>query len=360
MNKIETISLGRSKIGLIEGKTAESNKLCLNDILTILRKNHYLENGKVEEYCPSAIQNGDRIFAPIPEIRKLVLSIRKSKHQKGPIRNVIQLLNSLTASMLPATVSKKATPDDVIPVMYNGRKFQAKTINGRLMFNVTEMAKDLDKQAPFVWLNLASTKTLMQSIVSGGKAPDTNCLSITYTGRGGSTWLDSTLLIEYGRFLSPEFGIWCDGILMKLFSEGYVSINDIVPGKSKRIEQYLQNYLPPSTMDEALVLCEEQHTIIQESQLKVEYYDNQVEQREWFPNSFIANELDISIRALNLFLEDEGVQTKRNGKWELTDEFRGIPLKTDVYYDNNPNLRCVWTHYGRDYIHELWMLRNGI
>lgn len=360
MNKFDVISFGRAKVNVIRGDSADVEKVCLNDICFILRKPQYL-NGKAQEICHSLIEEKGKLYASIPDTKELVSRVRKSKHQKQVVQKLIQFLNSISHQV---SVAPRINEDDIIPVVYRDNEFKAKTIGGRLMFNVTEMAKTYDK-APYEWLNLATTKALMQSIVAEGKAPNTDCLFISSKGRGGQTWLDSTLLIEFGRWLAPEFAIWCDEVLMKLLNEGSVSLMDVNPQKMRheRIQRHSQPFLPPATMNEALMLCQEQHEFIQEVLPKIEYFEEQVEKREWFPNSFVANELGISIRALNSFLEKESVQVKKSGKWVLTDEYKGIPLKTDVPYDNifasNPhNMRNVWTHYGREYIHELWKLRN--
>jgi len=365
MERIGTISYGKAAIDVIRSDDARSvEQVCLNDLCTVVFAPGLLREDVLRDTCPSVItEDNNRYFAPIPEAMDLLGRVRKSKNRKKSIEGLLTLLGGI--NMIAGDIVSEAGDGVIIPVIYHNNSFKAKILNGRLVFNVTDMGKAHDK-VPSVWFNLAGTRKLMEDLVREGKAPNKECLYMSTKGRGGETWIDSSLLIDYGRWISDDFGMWCDEILMKLFTEGSVRIEDISPDrmKRKRLNYEPQPYLPPATSDEAFQRCEEQHYIIEELRPKAEYYDKQVESREWFSNSFIANELNISIRSLNLFLEDEGVQVRKKWKWELSGKYRGIPLKVEVPYDNpdakNPyNMRSVWTPYGRDYVLEIWRLRNG-
>lgn len=95
------------------------------------------------------------------------------------------------------------------------------------MINATEMAKPFGKR-PAKWLELPSTKTFLSSLCEVRKSDITN-LVVTAKGNSGSfqqgTWMHEDVAMEFARWLSPEFAIWCNDRIKELLLNGKVEIN---------------------------------------------------------------------------------------------------------------------------------------
>lgn len=80
------------------------------------------------------------------------------------------------------------------------------------MINATEMAKPFGKR-PAKWLELPSTKTFLSPLCEVRKSDITN-LVVTAKGNSGSfqqgTWMHEDVAMEFARWLSPGFAIWCN------------------------------------------------------------------------------------------------------------------------------------------------------
>lgn len=80
------------------------------------------------------------------------------------------------------------------------------------MINATEMAKPFGKR-PAKWLELPSTKEFLLSLCEVRKSDITH-LVVTAKGNSTSfqqgTWLHEDVALEFTRWLSPAFAIWCN------------------------------------------------------------------------------------------------------------------------------------------------------
>lgn len=122
---------------------------------------------------------------------------------------------------------------------YNDNAVTFRTIDGSLMVNATQMAKPFGKKS-YGWLRLPSTKAYISALIdareqqSGAqslrhayKRPNerrlkANGLIITKSGGrgGGGTYLHEDIAIEFARWLSPAFAVWCNDRIKELFRQG--------------------------------------------------------------------------------------------------------------------------------------------
>jgi phage antirepressor YoqD-like protein len=382
MSNFSTIDYGENTIRIMRsGESGGIGKICLNDLCSIIRKPELLRNGTAQKLCPSlTVETDGCAYVLLKEALDTLQSARKSLWGRQSVASLMHLVDALIEE---ERESLARTPDaprfEESTMEYGGSPFRVRRGDGRTMFNATEICKAHNK-APFLWTKLNTTQKLMEYIVENGFADSVQSLVVSSMGRYGHTWIDYTLLIHLGRWISAEFGTWCEQVLIeeglyyneiativfeshrktKLVRTQATLVNQRKPLKSHNIPKFAL----PETLEEAQTVYREQYALIEELLPKAEYYERQVECRDWFPNSFIANELGISIRQLNMFLEIQGVQERKNDKWVLCKEYRAMPLKTAVPYDNiwarnRSNMRSVWTPYGRDYVHEIWKVKNG-
>lgn len=78
-------------------------------------------------------------------------------------------------------------------------------------FNATEAAAQFGKR-PANWLELPGTKSYISALKRALEAKSEN-LTLVRAQRGGSnpsTWLHPKLAVAFARWLSDDFGVWCD------------------------------------------------------------------------------------------------------------------------------------------------------
>lgn len=106
---------------------------------------------------------------------------------------------------------------------YKGSNVTFSNENG-MWVNATEMAKPFDK-FPYDWLRLQSSKDFLSALVSicGFNYEDRDInyeessqFIKTIEGRNGGTWFHEDVAIEFARWLSPAFAIWCNDIIKKM------------------------------------------------------------------------------------------------------------------------------------------------
>lgn len=88
---------------------------------------------------------------------------------------------------------------------------------GPTMVNATEMTKAFGKR-PVDWLRTKQAKEYIKVFCEVKKCTSQNIVVVqkgTRT-RAQGTWLHSDLAIEFARWLSPEFSIWCNDIIKAL------------------------------------------------------------------------------------------------------------------------------------------------
>lgn len=230
---------------------------------------------------------------------------------------------------------------------YYGNPITFKRVDSSVMINTTEMAKPFGKR-PAKWLELPSTKGFLKTLTTIRKSDSELVQTINggTTERGKGTWMHEDVALEFARWLSPEFAIWCNDKIKELITTGTTSLYNNVNFGGFPIPQKFSDALLLSAHLQQKV--EEQEAKIEEDKPKVEYYSGMVENRDYFTTTTIATELRTTSQVLNQFLCKKGVLTGKSGSWKVTDEHQTLlspsPFKSIIR----------WNHEGRTLIHQLW------
>lgn len=138
------------------------------------------------------------------------------------------------------------------------------------MINATEMARPFGKK-PCDWLKTEQAQRIIQEIAEVKKIASVENQLIT-TVKGGNdlfkqgTWFHEDVALEFARWLSPKFAIWCNDRIKELLTKGTVSLP--------------QDYLSAL---KALVAAEEEKQRLaienQKMQPKAEYFDALVDRQ---------------------------------------------------------------------------------
>lgn len=102
---------------------------------------------------------------------------------------------------------------------YKGANVTFASKDGLVMVNATEMAKRFGKQ-PSDWTRQKSSKAFMTALMSARGIPRPTDLVRVTNGNNGSTWMHEDVAIEFARWLSPEFAIWCNDRVKELMKYG--------------------------------------------------------------------------------------------------------------------------------------------
>nr|DAE97705.1 MAG TPA: KilA protein [Caudoviricetes sp.] len=90
-----------------------------------------------------------------------------------------------------------------------------------LMVNATQMAKPFNK-SPKDFLKTEQSKRFIEALSEVKKILSSDLVKVTY-GNNGGTWMHEDVAIEFARWLSPAFAIWCNDRIKELLMNGTVS-----------------------------------------------------------------------------------------------------------------------------------------
>ena len=126
---------------------------------------------------------------------------------------------------------------------YNGSPITFQKGNS-VMVNATEMAKPFGKLAKD-WLSNKSTKEFLSTLSSVRTIPLTDLVEIKQGGnKEQGTWMHEDVAMEFARWLSPAFAIWCNDRIKELLKTGVTIVSNddeaiayAMQVLSKRLEQ---------------------------------------------------------------------------------------------------------------------------
>lgn len=147
--------------------------------------------------------------------------------------------------------------NDLITLEYNAHPIH---FTGEAYVNLTEMGKPFRK-LPNEFLRLPETKRYIAALEASlnrenpGSNEVSNCgiipqlepVLLTRTGRRNSgTWAHPDLAMEFARWLSPEFSIWCNRTIRKILLGEFVS-----PGSPVALPPSIERLIRPDRLQNA-------------------------------------------------------------------------------------------------------------
>lgn len=261
------------------------------------------------------------------------------------------------------------------------------------MVNATEMAKPFGKR-PVDWLRLPTTQEFLKQLCEVRKSDITPEVGKSHNGfvvtvKGGNdrtaqgTWLHEDVALEFARWLSPSFAIWCNDRIKELMRYGMTATPSTIDAllndpdtmiqtlqalKSEREKVAQANRRIATLTDQRDCFHSEnqrlqrlhtgyQKTIERQAPL-VEYANNVLNSESTYTTTQIAKELGMSAQLLNRLLHAYGVQFKQSGQWQLYKQYEDkgyTKTRTHTYTKKDGRvqslLTTVWTEAGRMFLH---------
>lgn len=246
---------------------------------------------------------------------------------------------------------------------YNGNSI-AFQLGENVMVNATEMAKPFNKR-PAKWLELPSTKDFISALVAIRKSD--SAIIQTQSGGingGGCTWFHEDVALEFARWLSPAFAIWCNDRIKELLRYGItatqVTVETIIANPETGIK--LLQALQEERREKELLRqrSEAQSEQLKLSAPKVQYFDTVLTSTNTYTATQVAKEFGYGAETLNRKLCEMGIHYKQNGQWLLKAKYQGrgytktiTRTYTRSHGTTGLQMQTVWTEKGRLFIHEL-------
>lgn len=247
-------------------------------------------------------------------------------------------------------------------INYDYKGSQISFMSGdNVMVNATEMANSFGKRVR-QWFDNPGTHEFVEVLAQArGITPmaekrtslNTSALSERFPQlikviKGGTpgtvkqgTWFHEDVALEFARWLSPQFAIWCNDRIKELMKYGITAtpqtIDNILADpdnaikilmalkeerkKNKLLED--QNHVYQSEHRRLVRIQHEQVELLEAQAPKVEYADNILNSATTYTTTQIAKELGLSAQHLNFTLKSHGVIEKKGGIWTATETYTG-------------------------------------
>ena len=102
---------------------------------------------------------------------------------------------------------------------YDGNDVTFARKDGVTMVNATQMAKKFSK-LPADWTRQKSTKEFISALMTARGIHIATDLLRVVNGDKGATWMHEDVALEFARWLSPAFAIWCNDRIKELLTFG--------------------------------------------------------------------------------------------------------------------------------------------
>ncbi len=250
-----------------------------------------------------------------------------------------------------------------------------------VMVNATQMAKVFGKRVNH-WLDTQSTYDFIHALAeSKGLIPEagktaslninvlaSNFPTLIKVVKGGlgqqGTWMHEDVAMEFARWLSPKFAIWCNDRIKELLRFGMTATPDKLDELANNPDLLisLATKLKEERAEKARLteVNKQQSEQLKIAAPKVEAYDTYITSEGRLTATQIAKEFGWSAKTLNEKLRSIGVQYKQHGQWLLYDKYAGkgyTVSKPTTFTDGNgvavTRMQTYWTAKGREFIHEI-------
>lgn len=233
-----------------------------------------------------------------------------------------------------------------------------------LMVNATQMAKAFGKQ-PSDWMRQTSTDAFLTSLSAVRGIPRTELIR---QQKGGisteqGTWMHEDVALEFARWLSPKFAIWCNDRIKELLREGVTTIaND--DEAILHAMQVLQKRVDEAKLQLQALEGENELLTAENKALapKAQYTDEVLQSTTTFTLTQVAKSL--GFRSVNTFtkaLQEKGILYRQSGQWMPRACFAGkgyFATRTARYFRSDgstaSSLSTVITEKGRAYLNQIF------
>lgn len=267
---------------------------------------------------------------------------------------------------------------------YEGKDVSFLPQDNNTLINATEMARVFGK-FPKDFLKTQQTKEFITALTNRTKIPFADLL-IVKEGSTGGTWMHEDLAMEFARWLSPDFSIWCNDRIKELMRHGITAmpstIDDILANpdnflravaavKEERAKnaallaerQAMQQQLiaDEEKIEQKQQIIREKNKEITELKERTQYLDIIMSSKALLTTTQIAQDYGMSAKAFNRILAEHRIQYKQNNQWLLKYPYTAegyVSSKTIILDNGTTILNTQWTQRGRLFLYKFLKRRN--
>ncbi|MCZ2532577.1 phage antirepressor KilAC domain-containing protein [Bacteroides fragilis] len=251
-----------------------------------------------------------------------------------------------------------------------------------VMVNATEMAKPFGKLAKD-WLSNKSTKEFLSTLSSVRTIPLTALVEIKQGGnKEQGTWMHEDVAMEFARWLSPAFAIWCNDRIKELLTIGMTATQptleqmidnpDLVIHLATQLKQEREERAKlEAQTEQQQVTIKIQTEEIKQAAPKVSYYDNHLQSVNTLTSTQVAKQIGMDAEKLHRKMKEIGILYKQSGQWILHAPYSTWGLhstRTQTYTRSDgstgTSVYTVWTTKGVRFIIALyeneWNVKKAI
>lgn len=250
---------------------------------------------------------------------------------------------------------------------YNGSPISFQKGNS-VMINATEMAKPFGKNAGH-WMRNQSTQEFINELAALRNCKGSDLVQIE---NGIGCWMHEDVAMEFARWLSPAFAIWCNDRIKELLTIGITATQ---PTLEQMIDNpdlviHLATQLKQEREEKAKLEAQteqQQATIkiqteeIKKSAPKVSYYDNHLQSVNTLTSTQVAKQIGMDAEKLHRKMKEIGILHKQSGQWILHAPYSTWGLhstRTQTYTRSDgstgTSVYTVWTTKGVRFIIALY------
>lgn len=262
------------------------------------------------------------------------------------------------------------------PIVYDYKGSKISFANGEnVMINATEMAKSFGKTTKD-WLRTNASSEFINSLSAVRQICPTQ-LVVVRKGNSSDfeqgTWMHEDVALEFARWLSPAFAIWCNDRIKELLKYGMTAtqptLDEMVnnPDLVIRMATQLKQEREEKARLEAENAQQIERIALQDTQLKqqapkVKYVDDVLQSVNTYTSTQMAKELELRhAEQMHGILKEKGIMFKQSGQWLLTSKYsgKGYTKPRTHYFTHNDgragtNTTTVWTELGRAFLHKVF------
>lgn len=224
---------------------------------------------------------------------------------------------------------------------YEGFPITFENKDGKMMVNATQMAKPFGHgKEPKYWLATQASKDFINAMTEARNLASSDLQQVTY-GDGGGTWFHEDVALEYARWLSPKFAIWCNDHIKELLRTGTTSIS--LP---MDYETALEQLLVKVKENKRLALENQQQTqYIAENQAHVDFAKqvavsvSSISMEEFSKELFKKYSFEIGKNKVYEWFRQQGYLTKNNLPYQRWLNKGYFEVQKVTTYDKRGNAR---------------------
>lgn len=248
-------------------------------------------------------------------------------------------------------------------VVYDYKGSQISFMSGEnVMVNATQMAKPFEKR-PIDWLQNQSSIEYLNELSKVRKSTLADLVQVTKGGNNSGTWMHEDVAMEFARWLSPAFAIWCNDRIKELLKTGVTTVSNDDEAIAYAM-QVLNRRLEQAKAEKAML--EQQNAClaneIKQTVPKVQYVDNVLQSVNTYTSTQMAKELSLrTAEQLHKSLKGKGVMFYQSGQWMLTARYSEngyTKTRTSQFTRSDgsigTNTITVWTELGRSFLHKIF------